>query len=487
VIPYDVEMSARRAKPTPTHRRLRAVFGQILALTGGVTLACGGAVTDRDANSGTAPRSLCGTDRPAAFPSGLRASPPQDYVASRVEAAFLQGMADGGEGEEAWVSSTATPSGTPCATATNPADCNRRLAELRLLPRTREECETRFPNVTHPGGVHPGCRIGYLVFTRGDEVGTAVDDAEVSALVGAIDTVQEADWILRRTYEPTCGGPKGQDLTVRESEEGYEFVFVNNCERTSIIRTVHVARDGTVTERAPTKATPGMQFICAVAGRRPDGYVRSDTANVTKSASGKGSGAWFAEIAELEAAAVIAFRRLSRELASLGAPADLLARVREATRDEIRHTRSMRAFARRDGVEPKTPCVVALPTRDVLAIALENAREGCVRETYGALVAWHQSIHAEDAGVRAAMRVIAEDETAHAALSIDIGRWLHDRLDESERRSVAAEHAAASLALDREIEASACGVESNASFEQSVGLPTVPRARAMLAALAQMS
>ncbi len=472
-------MSERGADRTPTSARLRAVFARILAVTGGlggVALACGGATADRDSdgNRSSAPRSLCGADRPPAFPAGLRASPPQDYVAARVESAYLQGTVDGGEGEEAWVSRTSAPSGTPCATATATADCNRRLAELRVLPKGRDACEAKYPYVTHPGGVHPGCRVGYLVYTRGDEVGTAVDDGEVHRLVGAIDTVQEADWVLRRTYEPTCGGPKGQDFTAREVEGGYEFVFANNCERESIIRTVHVGADGTVTERAQTKATPGMQFTCTVAGRRTEGQ------RLTEPLTGSARGVWLAEMAELEAVAVIAFRRLGRELASRGAPKELLSRVRDAIRDEIRHTRSMRALARREGIEPRTPCVEPSGTRELLAIALENVREGCVRETYGALVAWHQSIHAEDPTVREAMRDIAEDETDHAALSIDVADWLDGRLDAAERETVLRGRADALQALHDEIDAAVDPV-----LERGIGLPGRARGRALLEALSR--
>lgn len=336
--------------------------------------------------------------------------------------------------------------------------------------------------MVQPAGAHAGCRVSYLVYTRGDEVGTATSDAEVAALLGAIDTVQEADWTLRRTWEPMCGSAKGQDFTVREVDGGYEFVFANNCERASIIRTVHVAANGAVMEKAQRKADPGTQFTCAIAGRRPDGFSRG--ASDPKATA---RGAWFSEMAELEAAAVIAFRRLSRDLASLDAPADLRARVRDATRDEIRHTRSMRALARRDGVEPKVPSAPPTsPRRDLIAVALENAREGCVRETYGALVAWHQAIHAADPDVRVAMGTIADDETAHAALSIDLGRWLSERLNGGERHEVTRARACAFVALSRELDELDVASLEQAPFERSVGLPARGRAKAMLAALAEM-
>ena len=52
--------------------------------------------------------------------------------------------------------------------------------------------------------------------------------------------------------------------------------------------------------------------------------------------------------------------------------------------------------------------------RELEAIAIENAVEGCVRESFGALLATWQAKTAGDARVRAAMKRIARDETRHA-------------------------------------------------------------------------
>lgn len=485
MIPYDVLMgspehdslqTARPPLPLTTQARLRALFGHILAATSGLVVACGGTTVDGagGSNDPTAPRSMCGSGRPP-FPAGLTASPRQDYVASRSESAYLQGAADGGEGVEAFTSRTTNPSGTPCATASNVVECQSRLDTLRVLPRTREECETKFPNVAHPIGARSGCRVSYLVFTRGDEVGVAIGDAEVRAFMGAIDTVQEADWLLRKSYDPTCGGAKGQGFTVREVDGGFEFVFVNNCEKAAVVRTVVVARDGTVTEAPLTKAPAGTEFSCAVAGRRPAGL---SIAHVTAPRQLAPCGAYFATMAELEAAAVLAFRRLHRELANLGAPHELLSRIREATRDEIRHTRATRAIARRDGIEPRAVIVKRSEMRDAFALALENAREGCVRETYGALLAWHQAASSEDVAVRSTMESIAGDETAHAALSADIATWLDALLSAEERERVALERSAAFAELRSELD-----LYVPPTLQRSAGLPSRERALSMLTAL----
>jgi hypothetical protein len=183
-------------------------------------------------------------------------------------------------------------------------------------------------------------------------------------------------------------------------------------------------------------------------------------------------------MAELEAAAVAAFRRLHQELAGLGAPREILARVRDATRDEIRHTRATRVLAGRDSKATTRGAERRLwkrKKRDVLSIAVENAREGCVRETYGALVAWHQAVHAADPEVRATMLAIADEETGHAALSIDIAAWLDQHLSTSERHRVDEERKAALLELNDEL---AAGVSP--SLVTRIGLPSATRAREML-------
>lgn len=97
----------------------------------------------------------------------------------------------------------------------------------------------------------------------------------------------------------------------------------------------------------------------------------------------------------------------------------------------------MRAIAKRRG-ERRLPVELS-PARDARTleqIATENAVEGCVRETWGALLAHHQAQHARDAVVRATMRRIARDETEHASLSWRILAWTTQRLDRSARARI---------------------------------------------------
>ncbi len=108
-------------------------------------------------------------------------------------------------------------------------------------------------------------------------------------------------------------------------------------------------------------------------------------------------------------------------------------------------------------------------------IARENAVEGCVRETFGALVAHWQRDHATDTSIRAAMEVIAEDETSHAALAWRTAAWLDAHLDEVSRAEVRAAREAAVAELARELES-----EVPEALVRDAGMPPRDIARAML-------
>jgi hypothetical protein len=178
---------------------------------------------------------------------------------------------------------------------------------------------------------------------------------------------------------------------------------------------------------------------CA-AGRRPRGLRKpcSRPSRRAGVAAASGPAAWLARAAHLEAASVRAFDALASELTALGAPPSLARRARTAAREEARHARVMAALSNRRGARVPAVRVRAGGPRSMLAMAIENAVEGCVRETFAALVAHHQARFAGDADVRRAMRRIADDETSHAALAHDVDAWLAAQLSPSERRRVEA-------------------------------------------------
>jgi hypothetical protein len=119
-----------------------------------------------------------------------------------------------------------------------------------------------------------------------------------------------------------------------------------------------------------------------------------------------------------------------------------------------------------------------IATRSLEAIATENAIEGCVRETYGALLATWQSMHARDRDVRGAMKSIARDETRHASLAWTVQRWLDRRLDRSARARVAEAKRTAIAQLRAEL-----AIEPDFQAIRDLGVPTSRRAIALLDAL----
>lgn len=159
-------------------------------------------------------------------------------------------------------------------------------------------------------------------------------------------------------------------------------------------------------------------------GRRPLGHVEGAVA--------EGLGGWLALAAQLEAASVHAFEELSTWLEARDAPSDLVARCRRAAADERVHARMVRAAAIARGVPPCDPRVVPAPN-DTLDVALHNAIEGCVRETWGALLARWCARDASTAELRALHARLADDEARHAELAWDLYDWLATRLAPHER------------------------------------------------------
>jgi hypothetical protein len=186
-----------------------------------------------------------------------------------------------------------------------------------------------------------------------------------------------------------------------------------------------------------------------VVGRRPAGLR-----DARRRAGGGPTAEWLAESARLEAASVHAFLRLAAELTEMGAP-DLLVREAErSAKDEIRHARVTRGLARRRGAAVARVAVRhPKKKRSIEAFALENAVEGCVRESFGAVVAHRQALLAKDADVRGAMAAIADDETRHAALSWAVAGWLAPRLTGAARARLQLAIAGAVRALRCEVRA----------------------------------
>jgi hypothetical protein len=204
------------------------------------------------------------------------------------------------------------------------------------------------------------------------------------------------------------------------------------------------------------------------AGRRPSGLI--DPSN-----DGTLAG-WLAAASTLEAASVVAFRILARDLERLGAPEHLVRGARRAARQEERHAAIMACLARLRGREPERPRVRVVPPRDVVAVALDNVVEGVVRETYGAAVNLFSAERAADPELRAAFVAIGQDECTHAAWSFEVAAWSRSRLDESERRLCDDAFRRALAALRREISAD----RTSPHLRIPLGLPSTAEAIALL-------
>jgi hypothetical protein len=170
-------------------------------------------------------------------------------------------------------------------------------------------------------------------------------------------------------------------------------------------------------------------------GRRPTHFAPP--------ARRRGVAAWLASVATLEAASVTAFARLARSLVRLGAPAALVAAARRAIADELVHAGAVGRLAHRFGVVVEAPRVDPCDEPSVAQLAIENAVEGQVGETFGALVAACQARAALDPGVRAAFAQIARDEARHAALAHQLAPWFERRSGLRDRDTVAAARQAA--------------------------------------------
>jgi hypothetical protein len=189
-----------------------------------------------------------------------------------------------------------------------------------------------------------------------------------------------------------------------------------------------------------------------------------------------------AHAAYLEAAAVRAFRDLATQLEALGAPARLARRARRAARDEVRHARAMGALARARGGSVRAPRAVPSEVTDPFAIALLNAREGCVRETWGAACAVVQSHKATEPELRRVMKAIARDELAHATLSRDVAVWLEPRLTQTQREAVKAQRRRAITELEAELRSDGHD-DLRSDLQAALGLPSRREARTLFAAM----
>lgn len=235
------------------------------------------------------------------------------------------------------------------------------------------------------------------------------------------------------------------------------------CQRSSrFFGTVTSCRFELIDGQTGVRCTsPGQ---CEPSGRRPEGL--SEAVHSAQDPVG----AFLARQAHLEAASVPAFHRLASELLAHNAPNELVRAALRAADDEVRHASIMTAAARHYGAQP-APVEIAPPRdRTLEEIVIENAIEGCVRETLGAMIALWQSHRAADPWLRRVMAVIAEDELTHSELAWQIDEWARSTLSpeanqrvESARRAEIAALTAALKAPSSDILLTQVGIPDSAT------------------------
>ncbi|MEQ9320043.1 MAG: ferritin-like domain-containing protein, partial [Polyangiaceae bacterium] len=294
--------------------------------------------------------------------------------------------------------------GDACASATDPDAC---LSTLSALPMI-ESLTTRSGQITE---------YYDLGVTAGDDVFAVSDDARLLEVLGTVDSPTDAALVaFAAGHNLPCS-----ENNVRQVGDGYELLGTvgTTCGGDISHYEIHVTPDGQVTF-GEKKVVEEGDDNCAI-GRRPDGLC-------TQTRKARTLGAFFANASHLEAASVPAFGQLAAELAAHGAPRALVRACLRARADEIRHTRATAALARRFGAEPIRPVVAPRRLRPLFDVALDNATEGCVRETFGAAVAHVQARRARRRPIRHVLGTIAVEETRHAALSWAIDGWIQGRL-----------------------------------------------------------
>ena len=347
-----------------------------------------------------------------------------------------------------------------------------RVGEICKTASQRTACEAAVAavrsTVAWPAYSFGGTARRYIVATKGDGIQIIGTLDGLRDLIMPIDNAKDAALLVTATGHRRIDCDGTPQAIVSPGGFLVKTGTNSNCFPSPINKhAVTVPGDVTQIE----SVMPTSKFIsCVALGRKPAGLAE---AAIDEHASHVA--AFFAECAHLEAASVVSFERLAAELRDLLAPEELAQKALASRDDEVKHTRMTTKMAERLGATVRPPTIADALDRTPFEIALENAVEGCVKETYAALLAHYQAQHAKDRSLAAMMEVIAEDETRHAALAWEVAEWLEPRLTDEERAEV--QHARATAI--EELRAS-LSIEPPAELVESVGMPPAQHALAML-------
>ncbi|MCB9765586.1 MAG: hypothetical protein H6739_37775 [Alphaproteobacteria bacterium] len=247
-------------------------------------------------------------------------------------------------------------------------------------------------------------------FSRGEMEGILEEEARMTQGEDYMDALSYASNHCREL----CGW-----VWDAQTDTGMEVSEMVSCQATVDLEadTIHVACRGEVSTIQDCKE-----------GRRPLGHVDPPT-DLSR------LGPYLALCAQLEAVSVTAFQELAQQLVAWGAPSALIQRCLEAAEDEERHAAAISTLALAEGCPPQRPQRRPAPC-NLYAVALHNAVEGCVGETWAALLAGWKAHNARTPELRAAYARIAPEEAAHAQLAWDLHAWLRARLPEPQRHEL---------------------------------------------------
>ncbi|MFO0676983.1 MAG: ferritin-like domain-containing protein [Polyangiaceae bacterium] len=318
--------------------------------------------------------------------------------------------------------------------------------------------------------------VEYFVARDGGTNRVLTTRAELVAFLGTIDTPGEAILLtVLGDRDKPCSTYRPPVATKKLPGGGYEVLYTSGdgCGAGDDVVQFKVRVDPDGNEVGLEKVVLQRGNPGCIEGRRPDGLAKKD-AVVQPSPTA----AWLADAAHLEAAAVVAFERFAMELRAFGASARLVDDAHRSRADEIRHARTMARLAKKYGAVVPRVQVSEPRARTFEEFAVENVIEGCVRETFAALVAAHQRDTATDPEIAEAMIAIADEETFHAGLAWDVHRFVLGLADASLRATLDATRRSAFRTLRAELSA-----EPDPSLRACAGLPDARSAIALLDAL----
>jgi hypothetical protein len=310
-------------------------------------------------------------------------------------------------------------------------------------------------------------RVFAIVTRDVDRHELLTEDARLRALLGPIDTPGEAAILASflgasELFVPQCDG-FSRTIVMEETSAGYSMALEKRVRKGELKKPNGLGcTDCIIAERRrQVVVRPSGDVDLGTAEEtewiKPTGCGRSpgwSETDATRSRARR-AGEYLAQAAHLEAASVAAFERIARELAALGAPAELVARAHRAAIEEAAHARILGRLARDDGALP--PPIHARPyaLRSAFELALDNAVEGCVNETYGALVLHVQAADWLDARLSRGERAAVRSAATNARAQLDTRPAIDD---EAELRRLGLPDPATSRALHAQLDVALRGM-----------------------------